>query len=35
MSFMTVTGRLGRDAELKTMQSGKKVLSFSIADDIA
>ena len=34
MSFMTVTGRLGRDAELKTMQSGKKVLSFSIADDI-
>lgn len=34
MSFMTVTGRLGRDAELKTTQSGKKVLSFSIADDI-
>lgn len=34
MSLMTITGRLGRDAELKTLQSGTKVLSFSIADDI-
>ena len=31
---MTVTGRLGRDAELKTTTGGTKVLSFSIADDI-
>lgn len=34
MSHITVTGRLGRDAEIKTTQGGTKVLSFSIADDI-
>lgn len=34
MSLMTITGRLGRDAELKTTSGGTKVLSFSIADDI-
>lgn len=34
MSLMTITGRLGRDAELKTTTNGTKVLSFSIADDI-
>lgn len=34
MATMVCTGRLGRDGELKTLQSGTKVLSFSIADDV-
>ena len=34
MSMFSITGRLGRDAELKTTQGGTKVLSFSIPDDI-
>jgi single-strand DNA-binding protein len=34
MATICVTGRLGRDGELKSLQSGKKVLSFSIADDV-
>lgn len=34
MSHMSVTGRLGRDAELKTTTGGTKVLSFSLADEI-
>lgn len=34
MSFLTITGRLGRDAELRTTQSGTKVLGFSVADNI-
>lgn len=34
MATICVTGRLGRDAELKSIQSGKKVLSFSIADEV-
>lgn len=33
MSLFIITGRLGRDAELKTLQSGKKVCQFSIAED--
>lgn len=34
MATICVTGRLGRDGELKTLQSGKKVLSFSVADEV-
>lgn len=34
MSTLICTGRLGRDAELRTTQDGTKVCSFSIADDI-
>lgn len=34
MSTLIVTGRCGRDGELRTLQDGTKVLSFSIADDI-
>lgn len=34
MATIVVTGRLGRDGELKSLQSGKKVLAFSIADDV-
>jgi len=33
MATICVTGRLGRDSELRTTQGGDKVLSFSIADD--
>lgn len=34
MSTIIVTGRVGRDAELRTTQGDTKVLSFSVADDI-
>lgn len=34
MSTIVATGRVGRDAQLRTLQDGTKVLSFSIADDI-
>ena len=34
MATMIVTGRLGKDAELRTLQNSDKVLSFSVADDI-
>lgn len=34
MSTLIVTGRVGRDAELRSLQDGTKVLSFSVADDI-
>lgn len=33
MFQVTIAGRLGRDAELRTIQSGTKVLGFSIAVD--
>jgi single-strand DNA-binding protein len=33
MSFLTVTGNLGRDAELKTV-NGNRVLEFSVADTV-
>lgn len=31
---ITVTGRLGRDAELKTVGNGTALLTFSVADDV-
>lgn len=34
MSTICVTGRVGRDGELRTLQDGTKVLSFNVADDI-
>lgn len=34
MATICATGRLGRDAELRTTQGGTKVLSFSIADEV-
>jgi len=34
MNSISVCGRLGRDAELKTSNSGMQVLNFSVADDI-
>lgn len=34
MSTLIVTGRVGRDGEIRTLQDGTKVLSFSVADDI-
>jgi single-strand DNA-binding protein len=33
MATFTATGRVGRDAEVRTIQSGDKVASFSIAYD--
>lgn len=32
MSTLIVTGRVGSDAETRTLQSGKAVVSFSVAD---
>jgi single-strand DNA-binding protein len=34
MSFITVTGRLGSNAEIRKTQDGTAVASFSIADDV-
>ena len=34
MNVFTFSGRVGQDAELKTTQSGEKVLGFSVANDI-
>lgn len=34
MSFLHVTGRLGSDAERRTLQDSTPVLSFSVADEI-
>lgn len=34
VNVWTVSGRVGADAELRTTQSGEKVLSFRIANDI-
>ena len=34
MSVLVVTGRIGKDAEVRETQGGTKVVSFSIADDI-
>ena len=34
MAILTVTGRLGKDCETRELQSGTKVVSFSIADDV-
>lgn len=34
MSTLIVCGRIGSDGELKTLQSGTNVVSFSIADEI-
>lgn len=34
MAHLIATGRIGSDAETRELQSGKKVVSFSIADDI-
>lgn len=34
MATIVVTGRCGKDGELRTLQNGDKVLSFSLADDI-
>lgn len=33
-SHITIAGRLGREPELRTTQSGKRVASFSVAVDI-
>ncbi|WP_029007187.1 single-stranded DNA-binding protein [Azospirillum halopraeferens] len=34
MNVWTFTGRLGADAELRTVQSGEKVLGFRVANDV-
>lgn len=34
MNVWTFTGRLGADAELRSTQSGEKVLSFRVANDV-
>jgi len=34
MNVWTFTGRLGADAELRTTQSGEKVLGFRVANDV-
>ena len=34
MNVWTFTGRLGADGELRTTQSGEKVLSFRVANDV-
>ena len=34
MAHLICTGRIGNDAETRELQSGKKVVSFSLADDI-
>ena len=34
MNVFTFSGRVGQDAELRTTQSGEKVLGFSIANDV-
>ena len=34
MSVLSVTGRIGSDAELRETQGGTKVVAFSIADDV-
>jgi len=34
MNVWVFTGRLGRDAELRSTQSGEKVLSFTVANDV-
>lgn len=34
MNLITIAGRLGRDAELKVIQSGKSVTNFPVAVDI-
>lgn len=34
MNVWTFSGRVGADAELRTVQSGEKVLSFRVANDI-
>jgi len=34
MLTLTAAGKLGRDSELKTTQSGKQVLRFSVAVDV-
>lgn len=33
MNNLTITGRLGQDAELRTTNGGKEVLNFSVAND--
>lgn len=33
MNIITIAGRLGKDAEIRTTSSGKPVASFSVADD--
>lgn len=34
MATIVVTGRLGKDCELRSLQSGTKVVQFSVADDV-
>jgi single-strand DNA-binding protein len=34
MIVLTATGRVGKDAELRSTQSGDKILSFSVGSDI-
>jgi single-strand DNA-binding protein len=34
MIVLTATGRLGKDAELRSLNSGDKILSFSVGSDI-
>lgn len=34
MNSISVSGRLGKDAELKTIGSGTEVLNFSVANDV-
>jgi single-strand DNA-binding protein len=34
MIIITATGRLGKDAELRSLNSGDKILSFSVGSDI-
>lgn len=33
MNIITISGRIGKDAELRHTQSGKSVANFSVADD--
>jgi single-strand DNA-binding protein len=34
MNKITITGRLGRDSELRALPNGDPVLSFAVADDV-
>lgn len=34
MNKITITGRLGRDSELRSLPDGSPILAFSVADDV-
>ena len=34
MNKITITGRLGRDSELRSLPEGKTVLAFAVSDDV-